>query len=230
MAKKKQRKRAKATQASIQEFQQKFEALDKKRKKHTAQAIERRRHDVWEMMCQDIPQTEMANLLTVSRSTIALDVKYWKLKLARRVSRIKENPDYANIELGTTIRKLDSCTAAAFQEYSMAKSGGEKAKFLDIVTKTLSTKTRILQDAGYLPKAGIEIRTKVEHIPTFAQRFGSDHPSAELDDDTKRHRLLAMAERFIRLSEEKNTIDIEGIVLSSDPEGAKRLEDHGPQE
>jgi hypothetical protein len=223
MAKKKQGKRAKATQASIHEFQQKFEALDNKRKKHTAQAIERRRHDVWEMMCQDIPQTEMANLLCVSRSTVALDVKYWKLKLARRVSRIKENPDYANIELGTTIRKLDSCTAAAFQEYSMAKSGGEKAKFLDIVTKTLSTKTRILQDAGYLPKAGIEIRTKVEHVATFADRFGEDHATTALDDDTKRHRLLAMAERFIRLSESKETIDVEGTVVSSDPDASKRL-------
>ena len=225
MAKKKPGKRAKATKASIQEFQQKFEALENKQKKHTAQAIERRRHDVWEMMCQDIPQTEMTNLLTVSRSTIALDVKYWKLKEARRVKRMKENPDYANIELGTTIRKLDSCTAAAFQEYSMARSGSEKAKFLDIITKTLSTKTRILQDAGYLPKAGIEIRTKVEHLPTFSERFGKDHAAAELDDDTKRHRLLAMAERFIRLSEE-NTIDIEGIVVGSDPGSVKRLENN----
>jgi hypothetical protein len=210
MAKRKRRssgKRAQNTQEAIEEFKAKFDALDDKRKKHTTQAIERRRHDVWEMMCQDIPQTEMAGLLHVARSTIALDVQWWKRKMARRVGRIKSDPDHANVELGLTVRKLDSLNAAAFQEYAMAKSASEKAKFLDIATKTLSTKIRILQEAGYMPKAGIEIRAKIEQLPTFADRFGEDSALSELDDATKRHKLLAMAERFLRLSEQPDTID-----------------------
>ncbi len=123
MAKKRLSKKASAAQASIDEFRKKFDQLESKRKKHTAQAIERRRQDIWEMMCQEVPQTEMAGLLGVARSTVALDVKYWREQVAERVGRIKDNPDYANIELGMTVQKLDALTAAAFQEYSMAKSG-----------------------------------------------------------------------------------------------------------
>jgi hypothetical protein len=217
MAKKKQANKAQRTQASIDEFRKKFEALDNRRKKHTSQAIERRRCDVWEMMCQDIPQTEMAQLLGVARSTVALDVKFWRERVADRVGKMKENPDYANIELGLTVQKLDALTAAAFQEYSMAKSGGEKAKFLDIATKTLSTKTRILQETGYLPKAGIEIRARVEKEISFADRFGENHPLSTLDNANSRHRLLGIAEKILKLStEEANTIDIDGKVISSD--------------
>jgi hypothetical protein len=213
MAKKKKVSKKKVS-ASIDEFRQKFEALDNKRTKHTSQAIERRRQDVWEMMCQDIPQTEMAGLLSVARSTIALDVKFWKSKLAARVSRMKNNPDYADIELGMTVRKLDSVTALAFEQFSMAKSNGEKAKFLDIITKTLSTKTRIMQETGYLPKAGIEIRAKVERLSTFSERFGEESPLSALDNANSRHRLLGLAERIVKLSREEdaNTIDATGVV------------------
>jgi len=225
MAKKKQGKKSQRTQASIEEFRKKFDLLDNKRKKHTSQAIERRRCDVWEMMCQEIPQTEMASLLGVARSTIALDVKFWRERVAERVGRIKENPDYANIELGMTVQKLDALTAAAFQEYSMAKSGGEKAKFLDIATKTLSTKTRILQETGYLPKAGIEIRARVDRQPTFADRFGDEHPLSALDNANTRHRLLGLAERILKLStEEQNTINVDGKVV--DDSAPKMIETH----
>lgn len=213
MSKNRQGKRSKATQGAIDEFREKFDALDDKRTKHTAQAIEKRRHDVWEMMCEDIPQTEMAKLLNVSRSLIALDVKYLKLRAAKRVSRMKDDELHTNVELGTTIKKLDSLTAAAFQEYATAKSGGEKAKFLDIATKTLSTKTRILQESGYLPKAGVEVRHRVEQLPTFADRFGDQSALAALDNATSRHKLLTLAEKIIKFS---NVIDVKGEVKQPD--------------
>lgn len=197
----------------LDEYRKKFEALDNKRKKSNAQAIERRRQDVWEMMCEEIPQTEMANLLGVSRGTIALDVKYMKERGAIRVKEMRDKPDHANTEIGMTVQKLDAVTAAAFQSFATAKSGSEKAKFLDIVTKTLSTKTRILQETGYLPKAGIEIRAKVEREPTFAERFGDNSPLAALDNANSRHRLLGLAEKILRLAEQDaNTIDVEGVV------------------
>lgn len=217
MAKKKSSQQKKKTQASIDEFKKKFDELEDKRKKGTAQAIERRRQDVWEMMCQDIPQTEMAQLLNVARSTIALDVKYLRERAAGRVQRMKEGQEFVNDELGMTIEKLDSVASAAFMEYSMAKSGGEKAKFLDIIAKTLSTKTRILQEAGFLPKAGIEIRTKVEKEITFADRFGDDSPLKALDNANSRHRLLGLAQKMLDLADrESNTIDVEGKVIDDD--------------
>ncbi len=106
----------------------------------------------------------------------------------------------------------------------MARSGGEKAKFLDIATKTLSTKTRILQEAGYLPKAGIEIRTKIEHLPSFADRFGAESALSELDDATKRHKLLALAERFLRLSEQTDVIDVEHTSVNTSPPVARAID------
>lgn len=215
MAKKRQKNRSKATQGAIDQFKEKFEALEIKRTKHTAQAIERRRHDVWEMMCEDIPQTEMAKLLNVSRGTIALDVKFLKLRAAKRVQRMKDDHLHMNVELGMTINKLDSLTAAAFQEYATAKSGGEKAKFLDIATKTLSTKTRILQESGYLPKAGVEVRHHVERVPSFSERFGEDSALSALDNATSRHKLLSLAERIIKYS---NVIDVDGTVKPDKPD------------
>lgn len=218
MAKKKRGSKKRASKASVEEFRKKFELLDNKRKKHTAQAIERRRHDVWEMMCQELPQTEMADLLGVARSTVALDVKYWREKLAERVAKLKEDPSFVHTELGMTMQKLDSVVALAFEQFAVCKSGSEKAKFLDIVTKTLSTKTRLLQEAGYLPKAGIEIRAKVEKETSFAERFGEDSPLKKLDNPNSRHRLLSIAEKIIRLSEqEANTIDVEGVVREDPP-------------
>lgn len=209
MAKKKPNQKKKHTQASISEFQKKFDDLEDRRKKGNTQAIERRRQDVWEMMCQDIPQTEMSQLLSVARSTIALDVKYLRDKAAARVRRLKEGAEFVNDELGMTIEKLDSVVAAAFMEYSLAKSAGEKAKFLDIITKTLSTKIRIEQETGFLPKAGIEIRTKIEKLPTFADRFGDDSPLKALDNANSRHRLLGLAQKMLDLSDrEANTIDV----------------------
>ncbi|MGD9725811.1 MAG: hypothetical protein AB7L09_00235 [Nitrospira sp.] len=220
MAKKKPSQKKKQTQASIDEFKKKFDDLEDKRKKGNAQAIERRRQDVWEMMCQDIPQTEMSQLLNVARSTIALDVKYLRDKAASRVQRMKEGHEFVNDELGMTIEKLDSVSAAAFMEYSMAKSGGEKAKFLDIIAKTLSTKTRILQDAGFLPKAGIEIRTKIEKLPSFADRFGDDNPLKALDNANSRHRLLGLAKKMLDLANrDANTIDVDGMVKPDDADG-----------
>ena len=212
------------TNTSIDEFRKKFDDLEVKRKKYTPQAVERRRQDVWEMMCQEIPQTEMASLLGVCRATVATDVKSWRERVANRVSQMKESVDHANTELGLTIQKLDSVTAAAFQEYSMARSGGEKAKFLDIATKTLSTKTRILQDTGYLPKAGIDIRTRIETVPTFAARFGDNHPLTALDDATQRHKLLGLAERIIRLSQDDNTIDVDASSVSTSSNESRLLD------
>lgn len=380
MAKKKKKK---ATQQSIEEFRKKFELLDNRRKKNTARAIQRRRRDVWEMMCQEIPQTEMADLLNVARSTVALDVKYLKERASDRVRRMKESPACVNLELGNTVQKLDSLTAAAFMEYSMAKSGcligetkiwtnrgmvqiqdvkagdlvmvhdegcavtapvvelipkgkkpvyrlrtrhreivatgnhpflcdarggpkwvaleqltpsdrsansrvvgdkvfiatdpalvtsplilgelrrpfytepvisidphgeadvydievdhkghnfvangivvhnSEKAKFLDIATKTLSTKTRILQETGFLPKAGIEIRARVDKQPTFADRFGEDSPLTALDNPNSRHRLLGLAQKIIGLAQDTDDDVIDVTAASTSAAIPKAIE------
>lgn len=204
---------------ALDEFREKFEKLEGQRKKHTSQAIERRRHDVWEMMCQDIPRAEMAKLLGVSRSLIMLDVKYWKSRVGKRTSRMKDDPKFANMEVGLITQKLDSVISAAFQEYSMAKSGNDKHKFLDMANKGLATKAKILMESGFLPKAGVEVKHTLEKIPSFAERLGQDHPLAEIDNPSTRHKLLDLAAQILREAE-NGIINVEAKVIDPQPPAA----------
>jgi len=216
--KKKKSKGSKCDPEKLEEFRLRFKALDTSRKKWTAQAISRRRSDVWEMMCQGVSKSEMASILGVHRETIAVDVKFWRNTVGGRVEKIKDDPRYAHLELGLTMKKLDSVAEAAFMEYSVAKTGGEKDKFLNTAAKALSTKTRILQESGILPKAGIEIKQKVEHEISFKQRFGPDSPLTELDDPASRHKVLDIAARLLKLAETP-TIDADAIVKSMPNDG-----------
>lgn len=200
---------------ALREFKARFAGIGGERKKHTPQAIERRRHDVWEMMCQDIPRTEMAKLLGVSRSLIKLDVKYWNQKGRKKVARMSEDPDYQNMQAGNIDQKIDSLVAAAFQEYSMAKSGNDKYKFLDMANKSLALKIRFLQESGYLKKAGIEVKHTVAKEPTFADRLGTDSPLSELDNASTRHKLLNLAAQIIQQAQ-GDIIDVEAKVVDPD--------------
>lgn len=213
--KNKRRRKNQEQQQVIEKFQEKFE-LDKRSRKGTARAISRRRADVWEMMCQGVPMVEMAELLSVSRTTIFLDMRYWNDKVSGKMANIKNNPDAANIELGRTMKMLESVAENAFAEYSMSKSGNEKDKFLNTATRALAQKIRILQEAGYLPKAGVEINAKVEHGVSFAKRFGDDSALSQLDDPVSRHKILKVAEKVLKMA---NVLPetIEGEVVVKNP-------------
>lgn len=220
MGRKKNKRRRKnpEQQQVIEQFQKKFE-LDKRNRKGTARAISRRRSDVWEMMCQGVPMIEMAELLGVSRTTIFLDMRFWNDKVSGKMARIKDDPNAANVELGRTIKMLDSIAENAFAEYSMSKSGNEKDKFLNTATRALAQKIRILQESGYLPKAGVEINAKIEHGVSFAKRFGNDPHLSELDDPVSRHKILKTAEKIIKLAKIPEVIEGEAIVKEPAAEG-----------
>ena len=203
-----------AVAASVGAFKNKLQKSSTKRRKHIPQAIMRRRHDVWEMMCQGIPRGEMAKVLNVCEGTIGGDIRFWRKKVAHRVARMKDETKAAHIELGLTVKKLDAIVEAAFQEYSTSKSGNEKDKFLNTAAKALATKTRILQETGFLPKAGIKIEASVTQEPSFADRFGPASPLATFDDPTSRHKVLAIAERLLRLAQAQKPIDIDAVAKS----------------
>jgi len=197
---------------------QKLKATTTKRRKHIPAAIMRRRHDVWEMMCQGIPRGEMARILGVCENTIGGDVRYWRGRVESRIGRLKGDPQAVHTELGLTAQKLDSIAEAAFQEYSTAKTGNEKDKFLNTAAKALGLKTKILQETGFLPKAGIEIKAQVQHEASFADRFGPGSPLSTLDDPTSRHKVLAIASRLIRLAENEKPIDVDAVVKKDVPQ------------
>lgn len=213
--KKKKKTKGKVSPEKLEEFRLRFKGLDNSRKKWTGQAIARRRADVWEMMCQGVSKSEMARILGVHRETIKLDVDFWKNSVAGRIEKMKDDPRYANVELGLTMKRLDTAVENAFQDYSLAKTIAEKDKCNNTVIKGLSTKTRILQESGILPKAGVETKVKIEHEVSFAQRFGPDSALSELDDPASRHKVLDIAARLLKLAETP-TIDADAIVKSVD--------------
>ena len=204
---------------AIHEFKTQFASFGGPRRKHTPAAIERRRQDVWEMMCHDLPRSEMAKLLGVSTSLIKLDVKYWKQKGRKRVAKMAEDPAYQDMQAGLIDQKIDSIIAASFQEYSMAKSGNDKYKFLDMATKGTALKIRFLQESGYLKKAGIEVKHFLEKQPSFADRLGADNPISELDNATTRHKLLNLAAQIIDRVGKEDTIDVQAKVIDPPPAG-----------
>jgi hypothetical protein len=215
--KKKGKNSKKVSPEKLEEFKLRFKTLDNSRKKHTGQAISRRRADVWEMMCQGVSKVEMASILGVHRETIKLDVDYWKSTVAGRIEKMKDDPHARNLELGLTMKRLDTAVENAFQDYSLAKTITEKDKCNNTVIKGLSTKVRILQEAGVLDKAGVETKVKVEHEVSFAQRFGPDSALSELDDPASRHKVLDIAARLLKLAETP-TIDANAIVKPADDE------------
>lgn len=210
--------RSRFSKKTLNEFKTQFANSGGPRRKHTPAAIERRRQDVWELMCHDLPRSEMAKLLGVSTSLVKLDIKYWKQKGRKRISRMSEDPGFQDMQAGLIDQKIDSIIAAAFQEYSMAKSGNDKYKFLDMATKGTALKIRFLQESGYLKKAGIEVKHSLEKAPSFADRLGTDSPLSELDNATTRHRLLNLASQIIDQIGKGNTIiDVEAKVIDPPP-------------
>jgi hypothetical protein len=198
----------------LKEFKARLLGLSRQRITYTPQAIERRRHDVWEMMCQDIPRAEMAKLLGVSRSLVMLDIKYWRTRGRKRVTRMAEDPLYADMRAGIIDQRIDSVIAAAFQEYSLAKGANDKYKFLDMVNKGLALQIRFLQDSGYLKRAGIDVKHSVDKQISFADRLGPDSPLAELDDASTRYKLLQLAAKIIKADGDLISVDARVVGTS----------------
>jgi hypothetical protein len=198
---------------ALREFKARFSGIGGERKKHTPAAIEQRRSDVFEMMCQHIPRSEMARLLGVSRSLIKLDIKYWNQRGRKKLSRMSDDASYQDAQAGNIDQKIDAIVAAAFQDYSLAKSGNDKYKFQDMALKGLALKIKFLQESGYLKKAGIDVRHTISKEPSFADRLGADSPLSEIDNASTRHKLLNLAAQIIKQAEE--TIDVQATVVDT---------------
>ena len=202
----------------IDSFRQRFG--NKPSVRRDEEAMERRRKNVWEMYSEHVPQTAMANILGVSRVTIASDIDVMEKRAQTYASDLKDNPEAIAMDIGLTVKKLDTIAAKAMAEYAAAESAQDKDRFLNTAQRAIMNRNRVLIETGYLPKAGIEVKQTTQHIVSFEERFGK---YKIMDNATARRKVLAVAEAALKLglsnTVEGNVIDAEAKVVdnSNDP-------------
>lgn len=200
----------------IEEFRQRFGGMPTARRDPAA--IERRRKHVWEMALEGIPQTSMAEILKVTRQTIWSDLDFIEKREQAKVTGMKDDSKLAALDIGLTARKLESIAEACMQEYMAAGTSQDKHRFLDAAAKTIVNRHRVLMETGILPKAGIEIKSTIEHSVSFEDRYGKDSKFKIMDDAAIRRRVLGVAEAALKLGlkrEFDKPIDATATVVDS---------------
>jgi hypothetical protein len=162
--------------------------------------IEKRRKLVIEMLFQGTPTTVMADLCGVDRRTIEADIEYVKKQSAKRIREMMSNRGAVDEMLGDMLTSLDYIRQNAFMEYAGSTTEMGKNGFLNTGMKATSMMARLLMDTGVIPKAGQDVNIRSEHRVTFAARFGDDSPLAELDDDTKRRKILDAVGKVLKIT------------------------------
>jgi hypothetical protein len=203
----------------IEQFRQRFSDLARPHRRDPA-LIEQRRKQVWEMSLEGITYSTMASILKVTRQTISSDLDYIKKSEAEKITGIRNSPKLAEADIAITARKLETIAEACMQEYLAATTAQDKHRFLDAAHKTIVSRNRVLVETGMLPKAGIEIKSTVEHVNSFEDKYGKDSKFKIMDDAATRRRVLAVAEAAIKLglkAEFDKPIDVEGRVVENLP-------------
>lgn len=200
----------------IEEFRQRFSGGPPARKNPAE--IERRRKHVWEMALEGIPQTAMADILKVTRQTVASDLDFIRKSEQSKINGMKNDSALAELDIGVTARRLDSIAEACMQEYMAAETAQDKHRFLDAAAKTIVNRHRVLMETGMLPKAGVEVKTTIDHTVSFEDRFGKDSKWKILDNPATRRRILSVAEAALKLglkTEFEKPIDVQGKVVDT---------------
>lgn len=114
---------------------------------------EKRREAVWEQLARGLPYAVIARTLGVHPNTIANDAKVLRERHGQTVKTI-EPP----AEIGDIAAKYDEVYKYAMQEYSQCQDEklSQKAGFLEKALAALKSKSQLLLDTGYLPKASNE--------------------------------------------------------------------------
>lgn len=161
--------------------------------------IQKRRTEVWEMHCCGSPLTEIAQKLFVSYDTILRDIKWWQERLGADTIALKD-PTYAAVDVGMTAAKLSKVVEDAWVDYHTSTNAGFRARFLQVIVQALVQRTKILGEAGFLPKVGHEREHRDEIRVTFEARFGADSPRAVFDNPKSCRRILDAAEAVLKES------------------------------
>ena len=190
-----------------EEVEKLFGAASSPDKKESLAAIERRRQHVWQMTCEGIPESVMAEILKVDPSIIKGDLKALDENHMKYIARLKINPDSIATDLGKTIRKMDGIYEEAITQYASASTAQDKERFLKIAQNALLGRCRVLIDTGFLPKAGIEITQNVQHSLSFKDKYGGDSKLKIMDNPEARRKIMAALDAAGKIDKEK-VIDV----------------------
>jgi hypothetical protein len=200
----------------VEEFRQRFGSQPSVRRDPAT--IERRRQHVWEMFLEGVPQTVMADILHVTRQTISSDLDYMEKRAQAKTHNIKNNIEAAEADIGLTCDKLLSIAEEAFAQASQTQDPQDKDRYLNTAQRALMNYSKVRVDTGIWPKAGIEVRQKVEHQVSFETRFGKDSKAKIMDNPQARRRILAVAEGILKLGmESAETIDAKVVTGETTP-------------
>lgn len=181
----------------VDEFRQRFGNQGPIKKDPAA--IERRRQHVWEMYMEGVPQTVMADILHVTRQTIASDIDFMEKRAGARTHEIKTNLTAAETDIGLTCDKLLSIAEAAMSQAAQCEDPQDKDRAYNTAQRALMNFAKVRIETGIWPKAGVEVRQKVEHQVSFETRFGKDSKTKIMDNPAARRRILAVAEGLLKL-------------------------------
>lgn len=206
----------------VEEFRQRFGPQPPSRKDQAG--IERRRQHVWEMFMEGVPQTVMADILHVTRQTISSDLDYMEKRAQGKTHAIKTNLNAAETDIGLTCDKLLSIAEEAMAQASQSQDPQDKDRYLNTAQRALMNYSKVRVETGIWPKAGVEIRQKVEHQVSFETRFGKDSKTKIMDNPAARRRILAVAEGILKLGMDQTepvTVDAKVVEGGTAPVEAK---------
>lgn len=163
-----------------------------------AASIQRRRAQVWEMICQGVPEAVMGELLKCSTDVVRNDVSYWKTAVGSSLGDMRNDINKVAVDLGTVVKKLDWISENCFMEYSTTDSNQAKNNFLNTAIKAMSLRSKILVDTGFYTKAGVEVNVNVQKKQSFSDRFGEDSPLVILEDPVIKRKCISAAEKLLK--------------------------------
>jgi len=173
-------------------------------RKYDAAGIEQRRSLVWDYYIDGTPQTLIAKLLNVSRVTVSSDIDHLKKINQKHMRNMKTDINAMEADLGNTIKKLDSMIEKSISEVNAAQTAQDRDRFMNTFNRLVATRSKILIETGYFPKAGIEVKTNVHHSISLEQK---NSKFKALDDPASRNRVLAAIEAAKELDVKEITIE-----------------------
>lgn len=208
----------KITDEKIKEFRERFgtQKITKRRDKATT---EKRRQKVWTMAQEGISQTTMADILHVSRQTVNSDMDYMTKVNQGYAKALKLEPGYAETDIGNTAKQLLGIYENAMADAAQAVDEEGNVDFqardrsFNTAQKALVHRHRVLMESGFLPKAGVEIKSTVEHKVSFEQKFGK---YKIMDNDAARRRIMTVADAIFKLGVNKD-VDATATVKETTP-------------
>jgi hypothetical protein len=193
--------------------------LNPNRKRYTKKQIQTRRVGVWEMLCCGQSIEDIANHYGVSEKTIERDQTWWEERLGYQTTQLKD-PHNAAIDVGMTAAKLQKIAEDAYVEYLSANNAVFKDRFLNTSMRALGMRSKLLGEAGFLPKVGHEQEETFQAKITFEARFGKEAPQAVFDNHKSRRRVLEAVAAAMRLGVGQDGLPMpdtnEGLVVDAD--------------